>query len=522
MKWKSFALVALSALVTSLSRLPLYTGWMVMFAMIPLLRFFEQSERSPKELAIAATLYSAFYIPLLMYWIVLVTPVGLVGIFVLYSWYFFLAFYAIALIYKYLPRYRYLGFASVMLALEYIQNYGELRFPWLNLAYSLADYTSLMQFADFGGVIGLSALIIIVNVLLLKIWQHRTSFRAYSYFGWLMILLGVWQLYGSLCLKLIRLDKSDPKIFVMQPSIEQEDKWDTDYFNSILSINRELTIKAAKDSAALIIWPEAAMPTYMMHNPAHLGFVQNLASLYGISIFTGFPDYRLASFTDSKRDEYYNSATLIKPLSAPEKSYHKIILVPVGERIPWLKYIPILWKLQFGQANWEYGKEVRLYEHQGESFAPSICYEIAFADLHHVMSGGKAQATQSYSKTDFLVNLTNDAWFGTSYGPWLHAVHTRFRAIENRIQIYRSANTGISMIVDPLGRVISKAPLFTRTNIHAPLYKTPYIPPIRKFYMYPIGIVLAAIILTLRAIANKYRAHTMNRAHDLSEKEAVR
>jgi apolipoprotein N-acyltransferase len=79
-------------------------------------------------------------------------------------------------------------------------------------------------------------------------------------------------------------------------------------------------------------------------------------------------------------------------------------------------------------------------------------------------------------KIDFLVNITNDAWFGKSSGPWIHGMMTKFRAVENRIQIYRSANTGISMVVDPLGRVISKTKLFDITLVTNSLYKCAKVP----------------------------------------------
>ncbi|MDD3235804.1 MAG: apolipoprotein N-acyltransferase, partial [Candidatus Cloacimonetes bacterium] len=99
-----------------------------------------------------------------------------------------------------------------------------------------------------------------------------------------------------------------------------------------------------------------------------------------------------------------------------------------------------------------------------------------------------------------------DAWFGTSYGPWLHGMMTKFRAVENRIQIYRSANTGISMIIDPLGRVQSKAKLFAITNITAPLFVSPKIPLYRKIAIYPLGFVILAFVLSVISLLVKKKA----------------
>jgi len=104
----------------------------------------------------------------------------------------------------------------------------------------------------------------------------------------------------------------------------------------------------------------------------------------------------------------------------------------------------------------------------------------------------KDKTTGKLKKADFLVNITNDAWFGTSYGPWLHSIMAKFRAVENRIQIYRSANTGISLIVDPFGRIIAKAGLFEITTLQAPLYRCSRIPVYRYIYWYPwIFVILA-------------------------------
>jgi apolipoprotein N-acyltransferase len=110
----------------------------------------------------------------------------------------------------------------------------------------------------------------------------------------------------------------------------------------------------------------------------------------------------------------------------------------------------------------------------------------------------KDPKTGKIRKMDFLINLTNDAWFGTSYGPWLHQVMTRFRAVENRVQIYRSANTGISLIVDPLGRELASAGLFKITNLSAPLYTVDKVPLIRHIYPYPVlTLIIAAGLFVL-------------------------
>jgi len=196
---------------------------------------------------------------------------------------------------------------------------------------------------------------------------------------------------------------------------------------------------------------------------------------------------------------------MFRPYRMPDKPYYKIVLVPVAERMPYMNILPFLWKLQFGQANWEFGTEYMYYESGNVVFSPQICFEIAFAGLNRKMSfrnlgegnGGKP------AKIDFLVNITNDAWFGKSVGPWIHAMLTKFRAIENRIQIYRSANTGISMAVDPLGRIVEQTSLYEVTNISPPLYRCAKVPLFYHIYWWPLVICLLAALLILIALIKR-------------------
>lgn len=489
--------VALSVILVCLSRMPLHMGWLVFVGWIPLLHAMEMKGYKPWK---AAAVFALVYISVLFYWIAEVTPGGLVGIVLLYFLYYILAFYLIKLIGEVLPKYRYLGFISIMLSFEYLQNYGEMRFPWFNNAYSLADYTVLIQLADLGGVILISGLILLLNVLLYRVIRGNRKLIIPT-----LLLVLLWLSYGVYCLKSLPLDSHEADVSVMQPSIPQDVKWDQAFYDFILKRYDELCAKAAADSVKLLIFPEAAIPDYLLHNQVAMQQLQTLCSKYNLEIFTGFPHFSPAPDTHVNPVYYYNAAALFKPDGSVSSLYYKNILVPIGERMLWLDYFPFLWKLQFGQANWEFGKEL-LWVKSGEfTLSPSICYEIAFAGLNQQMAIPKDRQSQRYKKSDYLVNITNDAWFGTSYGPWLHATMTKFRAVENRIQIYRSANTGISMIVDPMGRVISKAGLFAITNITAPLYTCPRIPPYRRIASYPLAIVMVAFILCVISILGKKR-----------------
>jgi apolipoprotein N-acyltransferase len=492
--------VLLSAVLLGVSRLPLYSGWLAFVGLIPLLYYFEQDKRTPLTLLRDAFFFSAVNYTIWLHWIWGVTSGGFVGIILFYTLYFFAAFIVIQTIWQKLPQFRYAGFALVLLSVEYLQNFTEFRFAWINLGYALSDYTVLLQAADLGGVGLLSAFIILINICLYLALRGRKR-----YLVWIAVLMPVWIGYGVWCLQGIHLIKQDKHITVMQPSIPQEEKWETEHFQELFDRYAKLTRQAAQDSAKLIIWPEAAMPAYVLRDAVYLSMVQRQAEINRIDLFTGFPDVLPAPAGYPGGAYYYNAATLFHPDGGFDAPYYKMILVPVGERIPLLKVFPFLWKLQFGQANWEYGTIPKYYESSNLIFSPQICFEIAFPELNRQMAFHNVGTKQGSKprKIDFLVNITNDAWFGRSSGPWIHAMMTKFRAIENRISIYRSANTGISMVVDPLGRVIKKTRLFEITNLQAPLYKTSRIPLYYYIYAWPRLILAAALALLLMALFRK-------------------
>lgn len=521
MKRNDLLLTFLSALLLALSRLPLHLGWLVFFAWLPLLAVFERGAAKSRDLLRMGFIMSVVYCAIVFYWFYLVTLPGLLSVMIVYTFVYYLIFYGINRIFRTLPRWRYLGFLSLLITFEYVQNFGETRFAWFNQGYSLADYGILIQAADLIGVVGLSALIICINLLLQQIWPsglkwlqglHKPAAQQPGAFGrkpvlalaGIVLIFAAWLGYGWYCLANLEMTEHDAGIFVMQPSIDQNVKWDSEQYEKSLDVFRDLTMKAAADSAKLVIWPEGAMVGELDRISRARRDLHALIDTAKVDVFTGFQHYvHDASHPMGTRS--YNAASLYQPRNFDNVLYFKNILVPVGERMLWLHLFPFLWKVNLGQANWEFGTELAYYESGGYSFSPSICYELAFPEIFHHMAIPRDSTSSQYQKCDYLVNITNDAWFGTSYGPWVHAVMSRFRAVENRIQIYRSANTGISLVVDPKGRILSKTKLFEVTNITAPLYTTPKIPLIRRIYRYPLLFVAIAAILALLARIRKPR-----------------
>ncbi|NLW18901.1 MAG: apolipoprotein N-acyltransferase [Candidatus Cloacimonetes bacterium] len=499
MKNNKLLLTLLSALLLALSRLPLHLGWLAFVGWLPLLYVFENLENKSRGLLQMGFMMSVVYCALVFYWLIYVNVGALVGVMLFYVFAYYLVFYAINRIFKTLPRFACLGFVSVLVTFEFIQNFGETRFPWFNQAYSLADYGILIQAADLIGVVGISILIMAINLLLYKALQARKQpRRMLPFLTGIVLIFAAWLSYGAYCLKNLELTRHDAGIFVMQPSIPQEDKWDDSQYFKSLEIFRKLTLEAKADSARIIIWPEGAMVAPLARNSRGRYDMIELVEQAQLDVYTGFQHYE----TDPKHPvgvRSYNASALFQPDNFNKPIYFKNILVPVGERMLWLRLFPVLWKVNLGQANWEFGTEL-VFDESGEfGFSPSICYELAFPEIFHRMAIPRDSLSGKFHKQDYLVNITNDAWFGSSYGPWLHAVMTRFRAVENRIQIYRSANTGISLIADPKGKFLAQTRLFEVKNISAPLYTTAKVPFIRRIHRYPFVFVAIALLLALLA-----------------------
>jgi apolipoprotein N-acyltransferase len=160
--------------------------------------------------------------------------------------------------------------------------------------------------------------------------------------------------------------------------------------------------------------------------------------------------------------------------------------------MPLMDTFPFLWNLHLGQANFEYGDSLQFYQCGPYRYSPQICFEVAFPSHTQRMAA---------RGIDFVLNLTNDAWFHRSVGTYQHAMMAKIRAVEIRRQIYRAANTGISLIVDPVGRIQKKTALFERTTLMHPVILC----PINSFftksgYKLPLACVAVAGMIWLMAV----------------------
>jgi len=227
----------------------------------------------------------------------------------------------------------------------------------------------------------------------------------------------------------------DKTIKIIQPCLEQSEKWDRNYLKG--AIDKNINLSRSKNSKHeenpdFIIWPEAAIPTYYENVKDYLTYYDFL----GDSIL-------LTGGISSDNSEIYSSFYAVEKSGDILFEYFKSHLVPFGEYMPLENIIPLN-KLVPGEFGYSKGVGGQIYEVNGIKIRPLICYEAIFS----------IESITKNTEADVIINITNDSWYGDSDGPHQHLNIIRFRAIENGIPVLRSANNGISAVIDSMGRIL--------------------------------------------------------------------
>jgi apolipoprotein N-acyltransferase len=324
-------------------------------------------------------------------------------------------------------------------------------FPWGLLGYSQHSVLPVIQIAELGGVYAVSFLLVSVNAALAAIvgLAWRRALPGSLVVGALVLVsLG----FGVSVLREAdgRSERSGSvTVAVIQPSIEQAIKWDPVRHAETIAIHERLTRESARAHPALIVWPETAAAIFLRADPELLARLTSLSADVGAPLLIGSVDRQ------EPRGRFLNSAFLLDGQGIRAK-YDKIHLVPFGE------YIPLAWLIGFVRSWAEFisdfaaGKTETIFPLPGAPFGTVICYEVIFPELFRSFVVGGAR---------FMVNITNDAWFGRTSGPWQHLGMLPLRAVEHRVAIARAANTGVSAFVEPSGRVSRFRPLFERAAL---------------------------------------------------------
>ena len=371
-----------------------------------------------------------------------------------------------------------------------LEHLGPLAFPWLPLGLATAPTPTLSQIADVSGVHGASFWIASMNGLAVDMVLARNGPRVALRGAAAALALTVLVVaYGTWRLHTIRLTPM-ATVAIVQPNVPQSDKWQSENQSRIVNMLADGTRRALASHAKLVVWPEAALPDFLFRHKEWLDTLASLASPSGTPILVGMLD---VTFQPPRRAEYYNGAMLVDGDGrVREPVYHKRKLVPVVERVPFIE--PRLvrrYSDYFG--GYASGREPVILHAPLGAVGPLVCYESIFPAL-----------ARDYRRrgTELLVNMTNDAWFGRTLGPYQHHAHAVLRAVETRTPVVRAANTGISGYIDPLGRVQGRTPIFVATTATYLVDSTDEISPFVRFGDF-VGwgslVVVAGLLLTAEA-----------------------
>jgi apolipoprotein N-acyltransferase len=331
---------------------------------------------------------------------------------------------------------------SLWVTLEFARTYLLTGFPWAFLAYTQYQTLPLIQIASVTGMYGVSFLVVLVNAAIAFAFLDRGRAAIAPALAVSFALL-VSLAYGTWVLSLPEMP-AGLRVAVLQGNVDQGVKWDPAFREATLEIYERLTREAAQRGADLVVWPEAAVPFLLRREPEARARVARLASETKRFLLVGSPDL------EGRR--FYNSAFLISRDGALLQRYDKIHLVPFGEYVPLRPLLGFAEKLARGAiGDFAPGGEATVFSTPFGRFGVTISYEVYFpAEVRRLFQRGAG----------FLVNITNDAWYGRSAAPVQHLAMAVFRAVEHGAFLVRSANTGISAIIDPRGRIREQSAIF--------------------------------------------------------------
>jgi apolipoprotein N-acyltransferase len=356
-----------------------------------------------------------------------------------------------------------LAFPAAFTLGEYLRGVVFTGFPWALLGYSQMPALPLVQIAEIGGVWIVSFSVVLVNSLLaeaLLAARDGGMRRIVIPTGAAGAVVLASFLYGISRMEDLPTRPSGLVVGIVQPAIPQDVKWDAAFRSETVERLLSLTRRAADAGAGLVLWPEAALPFYFQNGGPLASRVPDLARERRIWLLFGTPGYE----RDGRDPSIRNRAYLMGPDGSLAGLYDKVHLTPYGEYVPLKRLMPFVDKMVPVIGDMDPGTSVAPLPFPGTPLGTVICYEDIFPSL--VRSAVRSGAA-------VIAVITNDAWFGSRAGPFQHWEMSRLRAVEHRLPLVRSANTGISGIVDPAGRITVSLPLMARDAIVAPVPASP-------------------------------------------------
>ncbi len=422
--------------------------------------------REPLALGLAT---GVFYFGGTLYWLVdtmatygdLSTPVafGVAGLLVAYLS-LFTGLFAVVMgaLVRGMGRRALLLAPAVWVSTELARTYVWDGFPWALLGSSQAPLLPVAQAASLVGVYGVSFLVVAGSVAAAYLVTGRGVARTLVPAGILcgLVVIALWGRVRLEANVLVR-EGVPVTVGIAQGNFAQDVKWEASEAQTIVDRYLRMTREAAQRGASFVIWPESAVPFYFKQSVARSEPIREAARLDHVTLLVGGDEIEASPpGSGGPAVRLYNSAFLIRPDGEIGATYRKIHLVPFGEYVPLKRLLFFAEPLVRAVSDFSPGTVPVLLPVDGHPVSTAICYEVVYPELNRrfVLDG-----------SELLTTITNDAWFGRSSAAYQHFEQASLRAIEEGRYLVRAANTGVSGVVDPYGRVLDRTTLFETTLI---------------------------------------------------------
>jgi apolipoprotein N-acyltransferase len=336
---------------------------------------------------------------------------------------------------------------ATWVAAEYARAHIFGGFPWIPLGNAVVTLLPLAQLASVLGVYGLSWLLALLHALFAYVAMTSGRPRVVAAMAAISI-VAMTSLWGAWRIREGRLTHvgTPLRVALIQGNVPQSEKWDPSRAGAIFDRYLAMTRQAAARGAELVVWPESATPFYFDEDPASAFRVRQLVSDMRTPLLFGTDEVEPGS-----PPRYYNSAFMLNETGTTAAVYRKMFLVPFGEYVPFGTLLTFVAPLVEAVSAFSPGQRVTMLPVNGHMISTAICYEVVYP---HLIRQGVLEGAE------LLTTITNDAWYGETSAPFQHFELATMRAIEQGRYLARAANTGISGIVDPYGRVTLRTALF--------------------------------------------------------------
>ena len=455
-RWRRLELMGWAFLL-SLAFYPGYLGFLAWFSLVRPLWIIS---RLTARAAFGAAYWWGFWFNLFsIYWVALVTPPGTIAAVVIVGFYYAVMLMIYWRLHQVRPLFGLVAVPLLWAGLEYFRTLSQFAFPWSDLGYTQSYYLYVIQIVSVVSVHGLTVLIVAVNVLLWQVLRsvltpERRVTALFCAVGIIVALLA----FGWIVVPPYP-EPGQMPVALLQGSLTLQEKFHSDSEKLTFEAYGHLADSVA-DSADLIIWPETAAHCYLENDPFALHSVRDIVMRSRKPHLVG--TLRLGAAKGRRR--YYNACYQFGPDGSIQQQYSKVKLVPFSEHVPYQDFVPFMEEnvlrkyLTFidrmGVQWWSDfypGDSMVLFQIPDAAYGVLICFETTFPEFVRQYIRRGAQ---------FIVGITNDTWFGRSVGIHMHARIFVTRAIENRCWMVRAANTGLTFVVDPYGRIRSQLPLY--------------------------------------------------------------